>query len=59
MNSKRIRDRFFPEGGKIRHYLRILNRIGKSIFNIKFWKEQKQKVKEKGMKETLHGKFNR
>lgn len=49
---KRIRDRLFPEGGKIRSMLRILNRIIKNIFNINFWKEIKKSVKERGKRVT-------
>lgn len=50
--KKRIRDRLFPEGGKIRSYLRTLNRFVKSIFSIKYLKEQKNKIKEKGWRVT-------
>lgn len=51
--KKRIRDRLFPEGGKIRSYLRTANRFVKSMFSIKYLKEQKQKIKEKGWRVTL------
>lgn len=51
--KKRIRDRLFPEGGRIRSYLRTANRFIKSIFNIQYLKEQKQKIKEKGWRVTL------
>ena len=40
--KKRIRDRLFPEGGKIRSYLRTANRFVKSIFSITYLKEQKK-----------------
>ena len=52
-NTKRIRDRLFPEGGKFRNYLRIMNRFVKSICSITFWKQQKQAIKEKGFKNAL------
>lgn len=51
--KKRIRDRLFPEGGKIRSYLRTANRFVKSMFSIKYLKEQKQKIKERGWRVTL------
>lgn len=51
--KKRIRDVLFPTSGKVRKVLRIMNRIIKSMFNIKFLKEQKQKIKEKGWKVTF------
>ncbi len=51
--KKRIRDKLFPEGGKIRSYLRTANRFVKSMFSIKYLKEQKQKIKEKGWRVTL------
>lgn len=50
--KKRIRDRLFPEGGKIRSYLRTANRFVKSIFSIAYLKEQKSKIKEKGWRVT-------
>lgn len=50
--KKRIRDRLFPEGGKIRSYLRTTNRFVKSIFSITYLKEQKNKIKEKGWRVT-------
>lgn len=50
--KKRIRDRIFPEGGKTRSYLRTANRFVKSIFSIKYLKEQKNKIKEKGWRVT-------
>lgn len=50
--KKRIRDRLFPEGGKTRSYLRTANRFVKSIFSIKYLKEQKNKIKEKGWRVT-------
>jgi glycosyltransferase, family 2 len=50
--KKRIRDRLFPEGGKIRSYLRTANRFVKSIFSITYLKEQKNKIKEKGWRVT-------
>lgn len=51
--KKRIRDRLFPEGGKIRSWLRTANRFFKSIFSITYLKEQKEKIKEKGWRVTL------
>lgn len=48
----RLRDKLFPEGGKIRNYLRIVNRFVKSIFNKQYVKEQIAKIKEKGWKVT-------
>ena len=50
--KKRIRDRLFPEGGKIRSYLRTTNRFVKSMFSIDYLKEQKNKIKEKGWRVT-------
>ena len=50
--KKRIRDRLFPEGGKIRSYLRTANRFVKSMFSIDYLKEQKNKIKEKGWRVT-------
>ena len=40
--KKRIRDRLFPEGGKIRSYLRTANRFVKSIFSIDLFKRTKK-----------------
>ena len=51
--KKRLRDKMFPEGGKIRSYLRTMNRFIKSIFSITYLKEQKNKIKEKGWRVTL------
>ena len=34
----RLRDKLFPEGGKIRSYLRTVNRFVKSIFNKQYVK---------------------
>ena len=51
--KKRIRDKLFPEGGKIRSWLRIINRFFKSIFSISYLKEQKEKIKEKGWRVTF------
>ncbi len=51
--KKRIRDRLFPEGGKIRSYLRTANRFIKSMFSINYIKEQINKIKEKGWRVTL------
>lgn len=51
--KKRIRDRLFPEGGKIRSYLRTANRFIKSMFSITYIKEQINKIKEKGWRVTL------
>ena len=50
--KQRIRDSLFPEGGKIRSYLRTANRFVKSIFSITYLKEQKNKIKEKGWRVT-------
>lgn len=50
--KKRIRDKLFPEGGKVRSWLRTINRFFKSIFSITYLKEQKAKVKEKGWRVT-------
>ena len=50
--KKRIRDRIFPEGGKIRSNLRTLNRIVHSIFNIDFWRDINKSIKEKGKRVT-------
>ena len=51
--KKRIRDKLFPEGGKIRSWLRTINRFFKSIFNLNYLKEQKAKIKEKGWRVTF------
>lgn len=48
----RLRDKLFPEGGKIRSYLRTANRFVKSIFNKQYVKEQITKIKEKGWRVT-------
>ena len=48
----RLRDKLFPEGGKIRSYLRTANRFLKSIFNKQYVKEQITKIKEKGWRVT-------
>ena len=48
----RLRDKLFPEGGKIRSYLRTVNRFVKSIFNKQYVKEQITKIKEKGWRVT-------
>lgn len=50
--KKRIRDIIFPEGGKLRSHLRIINRMIHSIFSINFWKETKKSIKEKGKRVT-------
>lgn len=50
--KKRIRDILFPEGGKIRSYLRTTNRIIHSIFDSSFWKELNKSIKEKGKRVT-------
>lgn len=50
--KKRIRDRIFPEGGKIRSNLRTLNRIVHSIFNVDFWRDFNKSIKEKGKRVT-------
>ena len=50
--NKRLRDRLFPEGKKMRSWLRIMNRFFKSVFSITYLKEQKAKIKEKGWKVT-------
>lgn len=51
--KKRIRDKLFPEGGKIRTILRIANRFIQSMFNIKFLRKIKQKANEKGWNYAL------
>ena len=51
--SVRLRDKLFPEGGKIRSWLRTINRFFKSIFNLNYLKEQKAKIKEKGWRVTF------
>lgn len=51
--KKRIRDKLFPEGGKIRSYLRTANRFVKSIFSISYIKEQVKSIKEKGWRVTF------
>ena len=50
--KKRIRDILFPEGGKIRSWLRTMNRLFKSICSLTYLKEQKDKIKEKGWRVT-------
>lgn len=50
--KKRIRDVLFPEGGKIRSYLRTINRIIHSIIDVNFWKDVKKSLKEKGKRVT-------
>ena len=52
MKNKRIRDILFPEGGKIRSWLRTLNRFVHSIFSLKYIKEQIQSIKKVGWKAT-------
>ena len=54
MKNKRIRDILFPEGGKIRSWLRTLNRFVHSIFSPKYIKEQIQSIKKVGWKATYH-----
>ena len=49
---KRLRDKLFPEGGKNRSKLRILNRFFKSIMSISFWREIDKSLKEKGKRVT-------
>lgn len=49
----RIRDRLFPEGGKIRSYLRILNRFVHSIFSKKYLKELKKDIKKNGWRNAF------
>lgn len=51
-SKKRLRDVLFPEGGKIRSYLRTMNRIIYSITDVNFWKEIKKSLKEKGKRVT-------
>jgi len=51
--KKRIRDKLFPEGGKIRSYLRTLNRFVKSMVNISYLKEQRKSIKEHGWRVTV------
>lgn len=53
MNSKRIRDVLFPEGGKVRSILRRLNRFIHCIFDLNYLKEQKENIKKIGFKNTL------
>lgn len=53
MNSKRIRDVLFPEGGKVRSILRRLNRFIHCIFDLNYLKEQKENIKKIGLKNTL------
>ena len=53
--KKRIRDILFPEGSKLRNFLRLLNKIVKnlSIQNVKkFFKLVKQKGFIKALKDT-------
>lgn len=52
-NHKRIRDRLFPEGGRIRGWLRILNRLLHCICNPSYLKEQRKKIKQQGWKQTF------
>ena len=52
MKNKRIRDILFPEGRKIRSWLRTLNRFVHSIFSLKYIKEQIQSIKKVGWKAT-------
>lgn len=51
-SKKRIRDLLFPEGGKIRSYLRTINRVVHSIIDREFWKNVKTSLKEKGKRVT-------
>ena len=53
-SKKRIRDVLFPEGGKIRSWLRTLNRFVHSIFSPKYVKEQIKSIKNVGWKATFH-----
>ena len=52
-SKKRIRDVLFPEGGKIRSWLRTLNRFVHSIFSPKYVKEQIKSIKNVGWKATF------
>ena len=51
--KKRLRDRLFPEGGKIRSWLRTLNRFFHSIVKPSYIKEQVQSIKKNGWKATF------
>lgn len=52
-SKKRLRDRLFPEGGKIRSWLRTLNRFFHSIIKPSYIKEQVQSIKKNGWKATF------
>ena len=52
-SKKRLRDRLFPEGGKIRSWLRTLNRFFHSIVKPSYIKEQVQSIKKNGWKATF------
>lgn len=51
-NSRRIRDRLFPEGGKIRNILRFCNKIVKNL-NVTNIKKAFNLIKQKGLKNGL------
>ena len=51
-NKNRIRDKLFPEGGKIRSYLRVMNRFVHSMFDKEYRKELRKSIKEKGYRVT-------
>ena len=52
-SKKRLRDRLFPEGGKLRSWLRTLNRFFHSIIKPSYIKEQVQSIKKNGWKATF------
>ncbi len=52
-SNKRIRDKLFPEGGRLRSWLRTLNRFIHSIFSKTYIKEQIKSIKENGWKATF------
>lgn len=51
-SKKRLRDRLFPEGGKIRSWLRTINRFVHNILKPSYIKEQIQSIKKNGWKAT-------
>ena len=51
-SKKRLRDKLFPEGGRIRSWLRTLNRFVHSIFSISYLKSQVHSIKQNGWKAT-------
>ena len=52
IEKRRLRDRFFPEGGKIRNILRFFNKIVKNL-NMTNIKKFLRMVKQKGVKTDL------